>query len=127
MWRLLTNLLPKKFWISQKMREILLKIPWNSSKNWVKFSFKMSEFLEIAGIPLKAWCTWSIKMTVQKKYQEMQPCHYSECSNIHNPFSNHYPRESIFWPFWYIRSLKMTKKLYKYLRCYQLTLLSRAI
>ncbi len=36
----------------------------------------------------KAWCTQSIKMTVMKKYQEMQPCHYSEHSNIHDPFSN---------------------------------------
>ncbi len=44
----------------------------------------------------KAWYTRSIKMTVQKMYQGMQPCHYSECSNIHNPFSDHYPRESIF-------------------------------
>ncbi len=66
----------------------------------------------------KAWCTRSIKMTIQKKYQKMQPCHYSECSDIHNPFSDHYPRQSVFGPFRYIRSLKMTKKLCKYLRCY---------
>ncbi len=39
--------------ISQ-MREILQKIPGNSAKNWVKFSFKMSEFPNIAWIPLKS-------------------------------------------------------------------------
>ncbi len=66
-------------------------------------------------------------MTIQKKYQEMQPCHYSERSNIHDSFSDHYPRESIFCPFRYIQLLKMTKKLCKYLHCYQLTLLSRVI
>ncbi len=62
-------------------------------------------------------------MTKQKKYQEIQPCHYSERSNIHDLFSDHYPRESTFWPFRYIRSLKMTKKLCKYLHCYQFYLL----
>ncbi len=43
----------------------------------------------------------SLVYTVNKndgteKYQEMQPCHYNERSNIHDPFSNHCPRESIF-------------------------------
>ncbi len=41
--------------ISQKMCEILQKIAWNSAKNWVKFSFKINEFLKIVRIPLESF------------------------------------------------------------------------
>ncbi len=53
-------------------------------------------FFVYAHIFLKAWCVRSIKMTILKKYQEMQPCHYSERTNIHDLLSDHYPRESMF-------------------------------
>ncbi len=45
--------------ISQKMGEILLKILWNSTKNWAKFSFKKNEFLKIVQIPLESCVKFS--------------------------------------------------------------------